>query len=215
MSGTHARSIGIASLDTALLCSRGHILCHFGPELRPELPTCLPILLDHLKKETAQLTAVRALNTIARCLTKLQWKSTHPVFCVTSRLCLVLSVVLCYSCCVCMSCAGHSHLASSFGDVVRSPNCVDLSPILVSQYYLFMLGSSRWDLPSLPSPPFSSFASPPICSPPLPFLSSTLPPLPSPSPQNMFQTLKYLGLLGVPTFIAGNRLLRKIAQARK
>ena len=42
-------------------------------------------------------------------------------------------------------------------------------------------------------------------------------PLPSspPLPQNMFQTLKYLALLGVPTFIAGNRLLRRIAKARK
>ena len=78
------------SLDTALLCSRGHILIHFGPELRPELP--MSALMNCLKSETTQLTAIRAHNTIARCLTKLQWKSTHPVFCVTSRLCLVLSV---------------------------------------------------------------------------------------------------------------------------
>ena len=78
------------SLDTALLCSRGHILSHFGPELRPELP--MSAHLDCLKHETTQLTTIRAHNTIARCLTKLQWKSTHPVFCVTSRLCPVLSV---------------------------------------------------------------------------------------------------------------------------
>ena len=90
------------SLETALLCSRGHILSHFGPELRPELP--MSALLDCLKNETTQLTAIRAHNTIARCLTKLQWKSTHPVFCVTSRLCLVLSVCcaprVVWACCV-------------------------------------------------------------------------------------------------------------------
>ena len=121
------------SLDTTLLCSRGHILSHFGPERRPESSICLPIFLDHLKNETTQLTAVRALNTIARCLTKLQWKSTHPMFCMRHLTFVSCSIsVLCPSCCVGKSCAGHSHLASSLGHVVRSPNCVDLSLILVS-----------------------------------------------------------------------------------
>ena len=60
---------------------------------------------------------------------------------------------------------------------------------------------------------YSPLASPPIPS--LPFPSPHFPPIPPPSPQNMFQTLKYLALLGVPTFTAGNRLLRRIARARK
>ena len=72
---------------------------------------------------------------------------------------------------------------------------------------------------SPPSPPlpFSPIPSP-HCPTPLSLSSPSHPHLPFPSvpsPQNMFQTLKYLALLGVPTFIAGNRLLRKIAQARK
>ena len=60
---------------------------------------------------------------------------------------------------------------------------------------------------SLPFPLWSIVSFPFFLSLPLPS-----PPLPS---QNMFQTLKYLALLGVPTFIAGNRLLRRIARARK
>ena len=48
-----------------------------------------------------------------------------------------------------------------------------------------------------------------------PLLYSIPPSNPSNSPQNMFQTLMYLAVLGALTFIAGNRLLSRIAQARK
>lgn len=33
--------------------------------------------------------------------------------------------------------------------------------------------------------------------------------------QNMFQTLKYLAGIGLVTFVAGNRMLRKIANAKQ
>jgi hypothetical protein len=33
--------------------------------------------------------------------------------------------------------------------------------------------------------------------------------------QNMFQTLKYLTIVGAVTFIAGNKMLRKIANSNK
>ena len=51
--------------EMAITCM-GQILSHFGPELTSELPTCLPIFLDRLRNEITRLTAVRALNTIAR-----------------------------------------------------------------------------------------------------------------------------------------------------
>ena len=75
-------------------------------------------------------------------------------------------------------------------------------------------------IPSLPSsPPILSDPFPSHPRPPLPSPHCPNSPLPypcsgekgrAPSPQNMLQTLKYLALLGVPTFIAGNRLLSRL-----
>jgi cullin-associated NEDD8-dissociated protein 1 len=51
--------------EMAIICM-SQVVSHFGPDLKDELPMCLPIFLDRLKNEITRLPAVKALNSIAR-----------------------------------------------------------------------------------------------------------------------------------------------------
>ena len=124
---------------------------------------------------------------------------------------------------VCTTASGHVQLLSTVCEAVLM-QCSHVSSTVNSlnshcghhSYFI----SVSFNFPSLPSsPPILSdpFPSPP--HPPLPSPHCPNSPLPSPcsgekgrapSPQNMLQTLKYLALLVVPTFIAGNRLLSRL-----